>query len=104
MALRDGETRVAKQVANKVIPSGPQRIEGTRISVGIAKIDEQWSTYSLADGTVLRLRPVMVEVNLIKGRFSASGEPIYEFKSGVIVDTKVPAKLKKAVTKKARKK
>ena len=33
-----------------------------------------------------------------------AGEPVYEFKSGVIVDTKVAEKLKKKVKRSARKK
>jgi hypothetical protein len=88
---------VAKPPAKTVVPSGPPTIEGTRIPVEIKKTDEQWSTYTLKDGTQLRLRPVMVGVSLIKGKFNAAGEPVYEFKSGVIVDTKVPAKMKRKV-------
>ena len=38
---------------------------------------ETWSVYRLADGTTLRIKPVMIAVFRAEGQQGAAGEPVY---------------------------
>jgi hypothetical protein len=58
----------------------------TEIEVVEAK--EAWSEYRLADGTVLRVKPVMIAVSRVDGAETADGEPVYNMKSTLVTDVK----------------
>ena len=45
---------------------------------------ERWSEYRLADGTTLRLKPVMIAIFRADGQHTADGEPVYNMKSTLI--------------------
>ena len=51
---------------------------------------ENWSTYRLADGTTLRVKPVMIAVFRADGQTGPAGEPVYNMKSTIITDVRVP--------------
>jgi len=51
---------------------------------------ENWSVYRLADGTTLRIKPVMIAVFRADGQQGAAGEPVYNMKSTIITDVRVP--------------
>jgi hypothetical protein len=51
---------------------------------------ENWSVYRLADGTTLRIRPVMIAVFRADGQVGPAGEPVYNMKSTIITDVRVP--------------
>jgi hypothetical protein len=51
---------------------------------------ETWSVYRLADGTTLRIKPVMIAVYRAEGQQGATGEPVYNMKSTIITDVRVP--------------
>jgi hypothetical protein len=70
-------------------------IQGKRIPVKIKKNDDTWNVVTLEDGTVVRTRQLFIEVSRIKGQYDASGQPIYEFKSGTLIDVKAPIKLRR---------
>ena len=55
---------------------------------------ERWSEYRLADGTTLRLKPVMIAVFRADGQYTSDGEPVYNMKSTLITDVRAPASLK----------
>jgi hypothetical protein len=52
---------------------------------------ENWSVYRLADGTTLRIKPVMIAVFRADGQQGAAGEPVYNIKSTIITDVRVPS-------------
>lgn len=52
---------------------------------------ENWSLYRLADGTTLRIKPVMIAVFRADGQTGPTGEPVYNMKSTIITDVRVPA-------------
>jgi len=52
---------------------------------------EAWSVYRLSDGTTLRIKPVMISVFRADGQQTADGEPVYNMKSTLITDVRVPA-------------
>jgi hypothetical protein len=60
------------------------------IEIEILDTKERWSEYRLADGTVLRLRPVMIAVFRADGQFTADGDPVYNMKSTLITDVRKP--------------
>ena len=51
---------------------------------------ENWSLYQLADGTTLRVKPVMIAVFRSDDQHTAEGEPVYNMKSTIITDVRVP--------------
>ena len=61
------------------------------IEVEILEAKERWSEYRLADGTTLRLRPVMISVFRADGQYTPDGDPIYNMKSTLITDVRAPA-------------
>jgi hypothetical protein len=58
----------------------------TEIEVVEAK--EAWSEYRLADGTVLRVKPIMIAVTRVDGAETADGEPVYNMKSTLVTDVR----------------
>lgn len=83
--------------AKKSLPSG---IDPNAPSdpVDIASSDERWSECTLKDGSIIRLRPVVVEVRRARNKFNPDGEPIYLLKTALITDTKSPPRLRKKTT------
>ena len=65
------------------------------IFVDIEGSNERWSEYELEDGTVLRIRPVVVNVTRSENNYTPDGDPIYTIKAQIIVDPRVPDSLKK---------
>jgi hypothetical protein len=64
--------------------------------VDFKPLREDWSDYSLSDGTVLRVKVVISKVTRLQnpdGNFSVSptGEPIYFFQSQNVVQVVTPA-------------
>jgi hypothetical protein len=57
---------------------------------------ENWSIYRLADGTTLRIKPVMIAVFRADGQQGPAGEPVYNMKSTVITDVRVSSANKSA--------
>ena len=57
---------------------------------------ENWSIYRLADGTTLRIKPVMIAVFRAEGQQGPAGEPVYNMKSTVITDVRVSSANKSA--------
>jgi hypothetical protein len=57
---------------------------------------ENWSIYRLADGSTLRIKPVMIAVFRAEGQQDPAGEPVYNMKSTVITDVRVSSANKSA--------
>lgn len=53
------------------------------------KADETWSTYHLADGTVIRCKPVIQWFRRHDGHYDAAGNPVYS--QGMLVNFEVTA-------------
>ena len=63
--------------------------------VEMLEAKERWNEYRLADGTTLRLKPVMIAVFRADGQCTPDGEPVYNMKSTLITDVRAPATLTK---------
>jgi hypothetical protein len=70
--------------------------KGPKESVDIESSKEGWSEYTLADGTVIRAKGVLLDVKKMVGQYNADGEPIYELQLTMVNQARVPDKLKKA--------
>ena len=57
---------------------------------------ENWSVYRLSDGTTLRIKPVMIAVFRADGQHGSGGEPVYNMKSTLITDVRVPTSARKS--------
>jgi hypothetical protein len=64
--------------------------------VDVLEAREVWSEYRLADGTVLRIKPVMITVSRIEGEHTIDGDPVYNMKSTLVTDVRAPQELKKS--------
>ena len=64
--------------------------------VDVLEAKEVWSEYRLADGTVLRIKPIMIAVSRLEGEHTLEGDPVYNMKSTVVTDLRVPQELKKS--------
>ena len=53
---------------------------------------ELWSEYHLADGSRLRLKPVIIAVFRADGQHTADGAPVYNIKSTLITDVRAAAR------------
>lgn len=57
--------------------------------VEVVSAREMWSEYQLADGTVLRVKPIMISVS--RGDVGpAEGAPLYNMKSTLVTDIRPP--------------
>lgn len=56
--------------------------------VEVIEAREVWSEYRLADGTVLRVKPIMIAISRVEGAEAANGEPVYNMKSTLVTDVR----------------
>jgi hypothetical protein len=77
-------------VSDNLIDSLPSTTE-----IEMLEATERWSEYRLADGTILRLKPVVIAVFRAGGQYTEDGEPVYNMKSTLITDVRAPAALSK---------
>jgi hypothetical protein len=76
-------------LSDNLIDSLPSTTE-----IEMLEATERWSEYRLADGTTLRLKPVVIAV-FRAGQYTEDGEPVYNMKSTLITDVRAPAALSK---------
>jgi hypothetical protein len=63
--------------------------------VGVLEAKEAWSEYCLEDGTILRIKPVMIAISRVEGEHTPDGDPVYNMKSTLVTDVRAPEHLKK---------
>lgn len=80
---------------NKVqvqLPNGDW-VNATPIQINQA--NEQWNTYLLEDGSVLKVKLVVTKVLRLDGSYDVEGNPVYRFQSTNVTSLQVPEELKK---------
>ena len=75
---------------------GPAGAVSTAQDVDVQEAREVWSEYRLSDGTVLRLKPVMITISRMEGEHTIEGDPVYNMKSTLVTDVRAPKELKKS--------
>ena len=61
---------------------------GDTESVEIESTTERWTECVLSDGTLIRIKPVILDIQKVKNQTDQDGNPIFLTKSTLIVDTK----------------
>jgi hypothetical protein len=56
--------------------------------VEVLSAKEAWSEYHLADGTVLRIKPIIIDVSRVSEAQTADGDPVYNMKSTLVTDVR----------------
>lgn len=75
---------------------GPAGAVSTAQDVDVQEAKEVWSEYRLSDGTVLRIKPVMITISRMEGEHTIEGDPVYNMKSTLVTDVRAPKELKKS--------
>jgi hypothetical protein len=78
------------------VNDGPAGAASTAQDVDALEAKEVWSEYRLADGTVLRIKPVMITISRVEGEHTIEGDPVYNMKSTLVTDVRAPQELKKS--------
>jgi hypothetical protein len=78
------------------VNDGPAGAVSTAQDVDVLEAKEVWSEYRLADGTVLRIKPVMITISRVEGEHTIEGDPVYNMKSTLVTDVRAPHELKKS--------
>lgn len=55
--------------------------------VEVIEAKEAWSEYRLADGTLLRVKPIMIAITRVDDA-DAAGEPVYNMRSTLVTDVR----------------
>lgn len=63
--------------------------------IEVNSTNEQWSTYLLADGTLLKLKAVVTEVWRVIDAYDNDGNPQYFTKSGNLLVVNAPDELRR---------
>ena len=56
--------------------------------VEVIEAKEAWSEYRLADGTILRVKPIMIAITRVDDADGATGEPVYNMRSTLVTDVR----------------
>ena len=78
----------------KVNLPGVGLVEGVQIQV--LESVERWSEIKLEDGTVLRIKPVVMSVTRIDGRYDNEGNPMYAVQAGQAMVANAPDHLRQS--------
>jgi hypothetical protein len=78
------------------VNDGPAGAVSTAQDVDVLEAKEVWSEYRLSDGTVLRIKPVMITISRVEGEHTIEGDPVYNMKSTLVTDVRAPQELKKS--------
>ncbi|MGA7078563.1 MAG: hypothetical protein WBQ43_15520 [Terriglobales bacterium] len=82
------------ETRRKVTVQGMGVLEG--VDVGIKETTERWTDVQLEDGTTLRVKPNVMVVTRIDGKYDPEGNPIYALTGQQIMTvTNVPPHLRK---------
>lgn len=65
------------------------------IEVAVEQSTERWSDITLADGTTIRMKPVVLSAVRILDRYDQDGNPIYQLKANQVMTAESPAELKR---------
>ena len=56
------------------------------ILVDTVEAKEPWSEYHLSDGSIIKMRSILVEIWRVKGEFDNEGNPVYVLKAGDVLN------------------
>src|SRR5258708_32783756 len=77
----------------KINLTGMGTVDGTEVPV--LESTERWTEVKLEDGTTLRVKPVIMSVTRIDGRYDQQGNPMYALQAGQAITAPSPDHLRK---------
>lgn len=63
--------------------------------IDVTEAKEPWSEYSLDDGTIVRVKNVILEIWRFVDQYDAQGNPVYSVKGSPMITVIAPQQLKK---------
>jgi hypothetical protein len=76
------------------LPPLPALPQGRMKDVSVVKTKEAWNEFKLSDGTVLLVKPAIVEARRVIGQYNPDGEPLYVISIAMVTRTRAPQSLK----------
>lgn len=64
------------------------------VSVEVKKTSEPWTEYELEDGSVLKLRSVLLDCTRVENEYDPEGNPIYLLRVNGVLNVIAPQSLK----------
>lgn len=68
------------------------------VEVNVSEATERWTDIQLADGTTIRVKPVILSVLRIEGHYDPEGNPLYQVKANQIMTADAPEHLRKGAS------
>jgi hypothetical protein len=68
-------------------------VEAARVQVNAS--NEVFNTYTLEDGTTLRVKLTVIDVMRVKDRFDKEGNPVYIVRSHTLLAVEAPERLRR---------
>jgi hypothetical protein len=65
------------------------------VEVDIVESSERWTDITLADGTTIRTKPVILSVMRLENVYDQEGNPVYQLKANQVMVASSPDNLKK---------
>src|SRR5205807_2454468 len=88
---------LADAIANQLAALAPQ---GPTTPVDVKRSDANWSDFRLEDGSIIRIKPTVLNVQYEPGRYNDRGEPVYHFNVTFAVGVIAPKRLLQGYGKK----
>lgn len=74
----------------------PDGREVDAIELGFQTTGEYWNEYLVEDGTVIRLKPVAVQIVRVEGEYDEQHNPMYLVQTTNVMFVSAPDKLKRS--------
>ena len=68
------------------------------VEVAVAESTERWTDVKLEDGSVLRLKSVIIGAIRVEGRYDQDGNPMYSLRANQVLTVSAPDHLRKGGT------
>lgn len=82
-----GTTAAQYEIVNMKIPVGDRQVEANRVPFDVE--EDHWQVLRAADGTVVRLKPVVTDL-FKTTEVGPDGAPVFVVRTQVVVATEVP--------------
>ncbi len=73
----------------------PDGREVDSVELGFQASGEHWNEYLVDDGTVVRLKPVAVQIVRVEGEYDQHGNPVYLVQTTNVMFVSAPEKLRR---------
>lgn len=79
VTVKEADTPMAERRTKVQLTPGGPFVDA--VEVPVVESTERWSEYKLEDGTIIRLKQVVLEISKVPGQYDAEGNPFYVTKA-----------------------